>query len=134
MTTNVQVLRSSVTRKRPDPIYRPGSPYVNFADKQFGVVAVDGYPMDLLAIRIYTDTCDYFAGDLVVMSSNIWRCIRNCSARKFDPSFWEPLTGGTSGIGGGAALPAASDAGQVIASDSTTLHKWTAANIDGGIY
>ena len=65
MTKPIQILRTSTDGTEPDiNKYEPGQPYINFANRQFGVIGEDKIPVNLLAIRKYTSTSSYAEGEI----------------------------------------------------------------------
>ncbi len=95
MATQVQSLRSSVPLARP-PVgaQAPGVLYVNWPDKQIGVIDASQSALDLLAIRFYSDFTVYQPGDLVVQNGGIWRALELTGPEAFDPGKWIEIGGG----------------------------------------
>jgi hypothetical protein len=59
MVSPVQTLRSDISGDRPPAGKLEGELYVNFADKQIGVVDTAGTPQDLLEIRMFSEEIIY---------------------------------------------------------------------------
>lgn len=94
MPQRVQSLRSSTKLSRPAG-REPGELYVNWADKQFGVVDSAKNPMDLLAIRFFSTATDYVAGDFVINAGTGYKAKGNIPAGAFNASQWDTLVTGT---------------------------------------
>jgi hypothetical protein len=63
MTSILKVLRSAIFGNRPAVgAQQEGVPYVNFADKQFGVVDSSQTPRDLVGVPFFSTTANYNAG------------------------------------------------------------------------
>lgn len=109
MTGRVQTLRSNVAGNRPSG-RQPGELYVNWPDKQLGVVDSTSTAMDLLAVRFFSTTTNYNKGDYVVQGGNLYSALGSVSAGAFNPAQWG-LTGGNVAVGDTA--PANPNVGQL---------------------
>lgn len=100
----IQILRNSETGVTPvDKL--EGEPFVNFADKSFGVWD-DTAPIALLAIRFFSPEALYEVGNFVVQGGKLWRCIGEVTLiGPFVPANWEEI-GGVSGGGGDGDMSA----------------------------
>jgi hypothetical protein len=88
--TRVQTLRSSVKGQRPTTGSREvGEIYVNFPDRQFGVVDAGKAALDMVAVRFFSSTTDYAAGDFVWQAGNIYRAKAAVPAGAFNPAQWD---------------------------------------------
>jgi hypothetical protein len=86
----VQTLRSSTKGQRPAGGSRePGELYVNFPDRQIGVVNVSGSPEDLVPVRFFSTATDYVAGDYVFQAGNVWRARTTILAGAFNSAQWD---------------------------------------------
>ncbi len=95
MVTQVQSLRSNVARARPSVgSQAPGVIYVNWPDKQIGVIDAAQSPLDLLAIRFYSSATVYQPGDLVIEGGKIYRALEVAGPEAFTPSKWTEIGGG----------------------------------------
>jgi hypothetical protein len=69
MTTRIQALRSSTTQAVPAAGTRlPGELWTNFPDLQMGVIDASRNAQKLVAVRYFSTTANYVAGDMVVQS------------------------------------------------------------------
>lgn len=94
MTTRVQTSRFTTTGGRPSSGTRPiGEVFLNFPDKQIGVVDAAQNPLDLIAVRYFSATADYVTGDLVRNGSNLLRAITDITAGAFNAAEWESIDG-----------------------------------------
>jgi hypothetical protein len=85
----LQILRSFVTGVHPTG-KQLAEPYVNFADKQFGVF--DGTnPIDLIGTRYFSTQANYVIGDHVVQSGKIWEAKSNITAGTFNSGNWNQI-------------------------------------------
>lgn len=89
-----KILRSVVAGRRPTTdVKQAGSLYVNYADKQLGVLDTAGSPVDLLPITFYSELADYKSGALVVRGAYIFRSRGVVPAGVWDRSQWINLSG-----------------------------------------
>ena len=109
MTSRVQTLRSSTTRNVPATGTRqPGELWTNFPDLQIGVIDASQVAQKLVAVRYFSTTANYAAGEIVVQAGAIWIANGPITAGVFNASQWIkvasasditgsylPLTGGT---------------------------------------
>ena len=85
----LQILRSFVTGVHPSG-KQLAEPFVNFADKQFGVF--DGTnPIDLIGTRYFSTQANYVIGDHVVQSGKIWEAKSNITAGTFNSGNWNQI-------------------------------------------
>jgi hypothetical protein len=90
MVSRVQNIRSTNKNTRPPNTTRqPGEFYVNFADKQLGVIDPAQVPQDLIAIRFFSADTDYVTGDHVIQQGRAYRARAAIPAGPFDPAEWE---------------------------------------------
>ena len=89
----VKIRRTVVAGRRPDNTHSAGEPYVNYADKQFGVMAIDQTPVDLLAVRFFSEEAIYAEGDIVVYQGEAWKAVASVAPGPFDDFFWTNLDG-----------------------------------------
>lgn len=117
MTTRVQVLRSSTTSASPAAGSRsPGELYVNFADLIFGVIDASRNPQKLVAVRFFSTSATYAAGDCVVQAGKVWFANGAIPPGAFAPAQWTAL-----------ALPAAPGNGALLIGQAGTVPIWLAA-------
>lgn len=103
MPSRVQTLRSSTAGSRPAGGTREaGELYANYADRQIGIIDVAKAPMDLLAVRVFSTTASYVAGDLVVQAGQLYRAKGSVSPGVFTPASWDGYPNlGNDGVGSG---------------------------------
>jgi hypothetical protein len=90
VVSRVQNIRSTNKNTRPPNATRqPGEFYVNFADKQFGVIDTAQVPQDLIAIRFHSANTDYAVGDHVIYQGRAYRAKQVVPASVFNPTYWE---------------------------------------------
>jgi hypothetical protein len=107
MTGRVQTLRSNVAGNRPTG-RAPGELYVNWPDKQLGVVDSTATAVDLLAVRFFSPNTSYNQGDYVVQGGKLYTAKAAVPPGAFTASQWA-LTGGNVNVGD--APPATPDIG-----------------------
>ena len=144
MAYNLQILRSpSSGRTPPAGTYQPGTPYINFADLDFGIIDASQNPQTIVPITVFTTTAQYSVGDLVVDLdstspgfSQIWRANKAiASGSPFNPNDWEALGAGNAG----GTIPGA-DAGASVTVDvvAPTTPKtgdlWYDSNTQGRLF
>jgi hypothetical protein len=95
MANIIKILRSSVTGNRPPVTATVGEPYINFADRQFGVY--DAAPIDLLAVRFWVSTAAYVLNDCVLSAGELYRCITANTNSPPPSANWAQLIGGGGG-------------------------------------
>jgi hypothetical protein len=106
MTNRIQTLRSSTAGNRPSG-RQPGELYVNWPDGQLGVINAASAAQDLIAIRFFSTTANYGAGDFVAQGGQVFRAKVSITAGPFVAANWDqvalgsntalylPLAGGT---------------------------------------
>lgn len=87
MVSRVQTLRSSLAGARPTG-QAPGQLYTNWPDKQLGVADSSGNPLDLIAVRYFSATSSYQAGDAVLQGGALWTANAAVPAGAWNPSQW----------------------------------------------
>ena len=93
MVSRVQTLRSSTTGARPPAGSRePGELYVNFVDKQIGLIDATKTPQDLIPIRYFSATANYAMRDLVMYDGRIYRATLAITAGAWNQAQWVPIT------------------------------------------
>lgn len=113
MTSRIQTNRSSVSRNRPPATRDPGELYVNWADRQIGVMDAASAPMDFVAVRFFATTAEYLVGEMVHHNGDIYRCEVPNGPGAFDDADWTnisepteaPLDGETYGRVSGSWTP-----------------------------
>lgn len=104
MPNQIQILRSSTAGSRPAG-RQPGEPYVNFANRQFGVF--DAGAVDLIAVRYFATTSLYALGDHVIEAGVLYHCTTAVTvAGAFTPANWTAVI-----LAGGPFLPLSAGAG-----------------------
>ena len=94
MTDRIQILRSSVTGVRPGAGTRqPGELFVNFADKQLGVINASQAPLDLVAVPFFSTLADYATDDIVRNGKDLLRARGAITAGTFNIAEWESISG-----------------------------------------
>ena len=80
MPNVVQSLRSITPGARPTGKLE-GELYVNLPDKQFGMIDETGAPVDLGAVRHFSELASYVIGDHVVQKRMAFHAIAGCLQR-----------------------------------------------------
>lgn len=93
MPNQVLALRSATAGIRPGGRL-PGELYVNWPDKQLGVIDNTSSPLDLLAIRFFSSTTSYNPGDYVVNSGILYSAKNAITPGPFNSLQWL-VSGGT---------------------------------------
>lgn len=94
MTQRTQFDRAYVTGERVSSGQPEGTPFVNFPDRLLQVLGPAGTPVDLLAVRPFSDEADYLAGDIVAYQGKFYAASALVTAGPFDPADWGSLTAG----------------------------------------
>ncbi|HEY1433219.1 MAG TPA: hypothetical protein VGF39_16555 [Stellaceae bacterium] len=92
MVNRIQTLRSSTPLVRPSG-RQPGELYVNFPDKQLGVVDTTATPVDLIGVRFFSATTNYVKGDFVVQGGNLYQAAAAVPAGAFNLTQWIQVGG-----------------------------------------
>jgi hypothetical protein len=92
MPNQVRALRSSTSQNRPTGRL-PGELYVNFADNQLGTINPANTATDLIAVRYFSPTANYFIGDHIIYSGILYRAIYASNPGPFIPANWSSLGG-----------------------------------------
>jgi hypothetical protein len=109
MANRVQTLRSATGGARPAAGTRlAGELYVNWPDKQIGVIDSTQAPLDLVGVRFFSTGASYNVGDYTVQGGELYRATASITPGAFSPAQWDqvltvanvastylPLTGGT---------------------------------------
>ena len=96
MPIRVQSIRSSTKNTRPTAGTRePGEIYTNFPDLQIGVINAGKVAQDLVAVRFFSATTNYAAGDFVHNAGHVYRAKNPIVAGPFNAADWD--TAPTSG-------------------------------------
>jgi microcystin-dependent protein len=124
----IRVLRGGTTGTMPAPATFPaGEPWVNFPDRQWGVVDGAQAPLPLLAVRYFSALANYAIGDHVVQAGVLYRALVAVTAGPFNPVQWSAIGGG------GPSFPEAPIDGQAYGrqgSVPTWLPVYTKAEAD----
>jgi microcystin-dependent protein len=91
LVNRVQTLRSSSQGVRPTG-RSPGELYVNFPDRQIGVVDASAAAVDLVAVRFFSTGASYAVGDYVVQAGVLYRATAVSAPGAFAPANWSKLT------------------------------------------
>ena len=88
--------RATTGGNRPsDDIKKEGTPYINFADMQIGVLDSTGVPQDLLAIRKHSSLASYVKSDFVLHADSIYIATKNIVPGVFTAIDWVKFPGST---------------------------------------
>jgi len=94
----VLLLRSNTYGNRPAVGAQPyGTPYVNLADRQFGIVDPSGTPKDFIGISVFSTLANYNAGMCVVYQGLLYIANTNITAGAWNATQWTQIVIGTSG-------------------------------------
>jgi|SRR5262252_1508512 len=94
----LQILRSNSPGVRPTgapvgrPAYIQGEPYVNYADRQFGVLDPSAVPFDLIGVTFFSASASYPAGTLVVYQGLPYVALVAVTPGAFNPAQWLQAT------------------------------------------
>ena len=92
MTTRGQNLRSSTPGQIPAAGTRqPGEIWMNFPDKQLGIIDTTKTAQKMLAVRFFSTSASYVAGEFVVQAGGVWVAKGAVPAGAFTPSQWNEL-------------------------------------------
>jgi hypothetical protein len=96
VTTRLQVLRSSTTGNLPAAGARlPGELWTNFPDLQLGVIDAARNAQKLVAVRYFSTTANYAAGDFVVQAGVLYVAKGAVTAGAFNPAQWTQIAAAT---------------------------------------
>ena len=100
MTTRLQVLRSSTSGNLPAAGTRlPGELWANFPDLQLGVIDAARNAQKLVAVRYFSTTANYAAGDFVIQAGVLYAAKGAITAGAFNPAQWTQI-GAATDLGG----------------------------------
>ena len=92
MTTRGQFLRSSTPGQKPAAGTRqPGEMWLNFPDRQIGLIDTTKTAQPVIAVRFFSTSANYAAGDFVVQAGGIWVAKASVTAGAFNPTQWSEL-------------------------------------------
>jgi hypothetical protein len=92
MPNQVRALRSSTSQNRPTGRL-PGELYVNFADNQLGTINPANTATDLIAVRYFSPTANYFIGDHVIYLGILYRALAPSNPGPFVQANWSLIGG-----------------------------------------
>jgi hypothetical protein len=124
MSNKLQILRSSSAGKKVTAgTYPSGTPWVNFADKRFGIIGPDPgqIPIDLIAVTFFAGTADYEIGDVVIDSGKLYRAKRQVQGvvgGVFNISDWDEIGAGGAAVTVAATAPATPKTGDLWYDDT----------------
>jgi hypothetical protein len=90
----LQILRSITAGARPTgapagrPPYIQGEPYVNYTDRQFGVLDPSNAPFDLIGVPFFSTGASYVAGAPVVYQGVLYTALGPVAPGAFNPAQW----------------------------------------------
>jgi hypothetical protein len=94
MANIIQILRSTVFGHRPIIGSQPvGAPYVNFADKQLGVMDPGLNPLDLIGVPFFSTSANYNIGQVVNYQGILYSALVTMAAGPWVPANWIRVTG-----------------------------------------
>jgi hypothetical protein len=89
MANKIQLLRSSTFGSRPAVAAQPvGTPYVNLAENQFGIVDTSQTPRDLIGVPFFSTAANYNAGQPVNYQGQAYVALVNVPAGAWNPAQW----------------------------------------------
>ena len=92
MTTRGQILRSSTPGQAPAAGTRqPGELWTTFPDLQLGVIDASKNAQRLIAVRFFSTTANYAAGDFVVQAGKLYFAKSAITAGAFNPTQWSQI-------------------------------------------
>lgn len=92
MANSLQILRSNILGNRPAVGGQPyGMPYVNFADKQFGVVDSSQTPQDMVGVPYFSSAANYNAGQPVNYQGQMYVALSTVTAGAWNPVQWSAV-------------------------------------------
>ena len=93
MANIIQILRTTVFGNRPGAGAQPyGTPYVNFAENQFGVVASGLNPRDLIGVPFFSTGANYNVGQPVNNAGQLYIATASVTAGAFNPAQWSSVS------------------------------------------
>jgi len=147
LTNRIQILRSSITGNVPTAGTRqPGELWTNFPDLQLGVIDTAKNAQRLVAVRYFSTSANYVAGDFVVQAGVLYVAKGAITAGAFNAANWTQVASATDtggpylSVAAGAStyLPLAGGTmtGLVTLSGppSNPLHAATKAYVDAGAF
>ena len=90
MTQRTQFDRAYTTGVEVSAPQPEGTPFVNFPDRKLQVQGPTG-PIDLLAIRLFSDEANYVSGDVVVYGGGLYAASAPITAGPFNAADWTSL-------------------------------------------
>jgi hypothetical protein len=90
-----KILRSSTPGNRPSgAALSAGAPYVNFGEKQFGVVDFGSTPQDLIGVPFFSASANYTAGQPVNYLGKLYVALAAVPPGAWNAAQWAPVAGG----------------------------------------
>jgi hypothetical protein len=94
MTQRTQFDRAYTTGQSISSGQPEGTPFVNFPDLSLQVQGPSSTAVDLLAVRLFSDTADYAAGDIVAYQGSFYAAAGAITAGPWSAGEWNQLIAG----------------------------------------
>ena len=138
MTTRLQVLRSSTSGNLPAAGTRlPGELWMNFPDLQLGVIDAARNAQKLVAVRFFSTTANYAAGDFVIQAGVLYAAKGAITTGAFNPFLSGPRSASATPTGPYLPLAGGTLTGALtLAADpaANPLEAATKAYVDSGAF
>jgi hypothetical protein len=136
MTNRVQVFRTPTTGVAPAAGTRlSGELWVNFADLQLGVIDASKNAQKLVAVRYFSATANYAAGDFVIQAGVLYVAKGAVTAGAFNATQWTKVAAATDPDGPHLALAGGTMTGALVlaADPGAALGAATKQYVDGKV-
>jgi hypothetical protein len=100
VTARIQQQRFTTPGERPAPsLLRPGSLFVNLADRYLGVADAAGDPQPLLGVQVFSPAALYPAGAIVAHEGVLYRALQETGPGAFSAAHWRTPDAGNVAAG-----------------------------------
>ena len=122
MSNKLQILRTFTAGKPvPGGVYPVGTPWINFADLDFGIIDAGQNPQSLLGVTIYRGTANYVIGDIVFNAGNLYKAkkaVAGVVGGVFKATDWDEIGSGGVAVTVAAVPPATPKKGDLWYDDT----------------
>ena len=125
MTSTVQTFRSTTPTAKPLVSTRqPGELWVNFPDKQLGLIDASQTAQPLIAVRFFSAATSYVSGDIVTQGASLWIAKGSVPAGAFAAAQWNQVATYTGGTFASLILNGPAGTNRSLFSQTAGVNRW----------
>ena len=125
MSNFVQTFRSTTPTAKPLVSTRqPGELWVNFPDKQLGLIDASQTAQPLIAVRFFSAATSYVSGDIVAQGASLWIAKASVPAGAFVATQWNQIATYTGGTFASLVLNGPAGTARSLFSQTAGVNRW----------